>query len=49
MASFSDIIGIHAVDTQTEVLQSPPLFFFFGQESFKKHPFLALRSVTCLF
>lgn len=29
MASFSDIIGIHSVDTRREVLQSPPLVFFF--------------------
>ena len=35
MASFSDIIGIHAVDTQTEVLQSPPLFFFLDKSHSK--------------
>ena len=28
MANFSDIIGIHVVDTQREFLQPPPLFFF---------------------
>lgn len=30
MANFSDIIGIHVVDTWREFLQPPPGFFFWG-------------------